>query len=211
MHATRHMHRSVNLAVAAAVLFGLGTPCAKLLLGRASPQLLAGMLYLGSGVGLLLVWSTRRGRAPNEAPLMRRDAPWLAGAIVSGGVLGPLLLMLGLARTPASTASLILNLEGVLTALLAWFVFRENFDRRIALGMAAIVAGGAVLSWEGRMELGGIAGPLFVAGATLCWAVDNNLTQKVSAGDPAQVAMLKGLVAGTVNTSLAVMLGAALP
>jgi drug/metabolite transporter (DMT)-like permease len=141
VRASRHMHRGVNLAVSAAVLFGLGTPFAKLLLGRTTPQLLAGMLYLGSGVGLLLVWSTRRGGAPNEAPLAHRDAPWLAGAIVSGGVLGPLLLMLGLIRTPASTASLLLNLEGVLTALLAWCVFRENVDRRIALGMVAIVAG----------------------------------------------------------------------
>lgn len=212
MRASRHMHRgSVNLALAAAMLFGLGTPFAKLLLARTGPQLLAGLLYLGSGVGLLLVWSTRRSRAPNEAPLMRRDAPWLAGAIVAGGVLGPLLLMLGLARTPASSASLLLNLEGVLTALLAWFVFRENFDRRIALGMVAIVAGGAVLSWQGRTVLGDFVGPLLVAGATLCWAVDNNLTQKVSAGDPVQVAMLKGLIAGTVNTAIAIGGGASTP
>jgi drug/metabolite transporter (DMT)-like permease len=119
--------------------------------------------------------------------------------------------MSGLARTPASSASLLLNLEGVFTALLAWFVFHENFDRRIALGMAAIVAGGAVLSWEGRAELGGISGPLLIAGATLCWAVDNNLTQKVSARDPVQVATLKGLVAGTVNSLIATALGAAWP
>lgn len=209
--APRRLHRGVYLAIAAAVLFGLSTPFAKLLLGRTSPQLLAGMLYLGSGIGLLVVWLTRRSGAPHEAPLTRRDAPWLAGAIVAGGVLGPLLLMLGLTRTPASSASLLLNLEGVLTALLAWFVFRENFDRRIALGMVAIVAGGAVLSWEGRVELGGVAGPLLVAGATLCWAVDNNLTQKVSAGDPVQVTMLKGLIAGTVNTAIAIAVGARWP
>jgi drug/metabolite transporter (DMT)-like permease len=202
--------RGVAFAVVAAILFGVSAPFAKLL-GRAeAPQLLAGLLYLGSGVGLTLVWLARR-RSKQEAPLSRADGPWLAGAIVFGGVLGPLLLMVGLARTPASSASLLLNLEGVFTALLAWFVFHENFDRRIALGMAAIVAGGAFLSWEGRADFGGISGPLLIAGATLCWAIDNNLTQKVSAGDPVQVAMLKGVVAGTVNTSIAVTLGAAWP
>ena len=128
-----------------------------------------------------------------------------------GGIVAPVLLMTGLARTPASAASLLLNLEGVFTALLAWFVFHENFDRRIALGMAAILAGGLVLSWEGRLAWGGASGALLVAGACLCWGIDNNLTQRVSAGDPVQVAMLKGLVAGGVNTAIALALGAHFP
>jgi drug/metabolite transporter (DMT)-like permease len=143
--------------------------------------------------------------------LTRSNIPWLAAAIVFGGLLGPLLLMIGLTRTPASGASLLLNLEGVFTALLAWFVFRENFDRRIALGMLSIVVGGLALSWEGRLSWGGLAGPLAVAGACLCWGIDNNLTQKVSAGDPVQIAMLKGLVAGSANTVIALLLGASLP
>jgi drug/metabolite transporter (DMT)-like permease len=196
----------------AAVLFGASAPFAKLLLRGATPQLLAGLLYLGSGLGLGVVWL--RGRASGaarEAPLTRRDLPWLAGAIALGGGLGPLLLMTGLVLTPASSASLLLNLEGVFTALIAWFVFHENFDRRIALGMAAIVAGGAALSYEGAAAWGGIGGPLAIVGACLCWAIDNNLTQKVSAGDPVQVAMLKGLVAGSVNTGIAIALGAAWP
>ena len=206
-------HRGVGLAMLAAVLFGLSAPLAKLLLGQTTPQLLAGLLYAGSGLGLLVAWIVRRrgSRTSREAPLARRDVPWLAGAIAFGGVAGPLLLMLGLVRTPAATASLLLNLEGVLTALLAWFVFRENFDRRIALGMVAIVAGGVVLSWEGELAVGGVAGPLAIAGACLSWAIDNNLTQKVSGGDPVQVAMLKGLVAGAVNIGIALALGARLP
>ena len=205
--------RAIAMALAAALLFGASAPFAKLLLATASPQLLAGLLYLGSGIGLATVWLGRRQSAEivRETPVARRDVPWLAGAIGSGGVIGPLLLMIGLAHTPASAASLLLNLEGVLTALLAWFVFRENVDRRVALGMLAIVAGGAVLSWAGRLSWGGIAGPLAVAGACLCWAIDNNLTQKVSAGDPVQIAMLKGLVAGSVNTGIAFVLGASLP
>ena len=206
------LRSGVGLALTAAVLFGVSAPFAKLLLRDAVPQLLAGLLYLGSGAGLLLVWLVRRRAASKrEAALTRRDAPWLAGAIAFGGVLAPLLLMTGLAHTPASSASLLLNLEGVFTALLAWFVFRENFDARIALGMAAILAGGVVLSWEGRATLGAATGPLLVAGATLCWAIDNNLTQKVSAGDPVQIAMLKGLVAGSANTAIALALGADWP
>jgi drug/metabolite transporter (DMT)-like permease len=206
--------RGVGMALAAALLFGVSAPFAKLLLREAAPQLLAGLLYLGSGAGLLLVWLGRRRdsrSASREAPLTRRDLPWLAGAIAFGGVLGPLLLMIGLTRTPAASASLLLNLEGVFTALLAWFVFHENFDRRIALGMIAIVAGGAVLSWEGRVEWGSVVGPLAVAGACLSWAIDNNLTQKVSAGDPVQIAMLKGLAAGSVNVTIAMILGASWP
>jgi len=205
--------RGIGLALGAAVLFGVSTPFAKLLLSDAAPQLLAGLLYLGSGLGLGIVWLRGRYTAEGarETPLTRRNIPWLAGAIVFGGVLGPLLLMIGLTRTPASSASLLLNLEGVFTALLAWFVFRENFDRRIALGMLSIVAGGLALSWGGRLSWGGLAGPIAVAGACLCWAIDNNLTQKVSAGDPVQIAMLKGLAAGSVNTAIAFLLSASLP
>ena len=203
----------VGAALLAAALFGVSTPLAKALLASIAPQLLAGLLYLGSGVGLSLYRTLRKrgAAAAKEAPLTRRDAPWLAGAIAIGGALGPVLLMMGLQRTPASSASLLLNLEGVLTALIAWFGFHENFDRRIALGMLAIVAGGVVLSWQGRLEWGGLAGPLLVTGATLCWAVDNNLTQKVSAGDPVQIAMLKGLAAGSVNVAIAATLGASWP
>ena len=210
---THQPRRGVGVALAAAALFGASTPFAKLLLEGTSPQLLAGLLYLGSGAGLLLVWARGRRsiKAVRETALARRDVPWLVGAIGVGGVLGPLLLMIGLTRTPASGASLLLNLEGVFTALIAWSVFRENFDRRIALGMLAIVAGGIVLSWEGRLSWGGLVGPAAVAAACLCWAIDNNLTQKVSAGDPVQIAMLKGLAAGSVNTAIALFLGAIWP
>jgi drug/metabolite transporter (DMT)-like permease len=119
--------------------------------------------------------------------------------------------MFGLAVTPASSASLLLNLEGVFTALLAWFVFKENFDRRIAWGMAAITCGGLFLSWAGRLEVGALWGTLAISGACLAWAIDNNLTRRVSAGDPVQIAAIKGLVAGAVNLTIALVAGASLP
>ena len=208
--ATHNPRRGVGLALAAAVLFGASAPFAKSLLEGTSPQLLAGFLYLGSGMGLFIVWARRRGsqNAARETALTRRDVPWLVGAIAFGGVVAPLLLMRGLTITPASGASLLLNMEGVFTALIAWFIFRENFDRRIALGMFAIVLGGIALSWEGHVSWGGLAGPLAIAAACLCWGIDNNLTQKVAAGDPVQIAMLKGLAAGSVNVAIALVLGA---
>lgn len=198
-------------ALLAAALFGASTPLARMLVGSVPPVLLAGLLYLGSGLGLLVTWVSRR-RAAVEAPLTRRDLPWLAGAIAFGGAAGPVLLMTGLASTSGAVASLLLNFEGVLTAVLAWFLFRENFDRRIALGMLAIVAGGILLSWEGDLS-GGRLGPgsLLIIGACLCWALDNNLTQKVSASDPVQIAGLKGGLAGLVNLAIGLGTGASLP
>ncbi len=201
-------------AITAAILFGASTPFSKLLLGEVDPWLLAGLLYLGSGCGLtlwLLVGSRLSGKDKKEASLKGGDVPWLAGAVCFGGVLGPLLLMLGLATTPAASASLLLNLEGVFTALLAWFVFKENFDRRIALGMAAITAGGALLSWDRDTAAGVPWGALGIAAACLAWAVDNNLTRKVSGGNPIQIAAVKGLVAGSVNLTLAFLVGSRPP
>ena len=198
----------VKVALAAAALFGCSTPLAKMLLAELPPVMLAGLLYLGSGVGLSLVRFARRN-VSREAPLVRADIPWLASATLFGGVLGPVLLMYGLATSSSSAASLLLNLEGVFTAFLAWFVFKENFDRRIFLGMLLILMGGILLSWQSSVSLP--VGSLAVAGACLCWGIDNNLTQRVSAGDPVQVAAIKGTVAGCVNLTAALLMGAKLP
>lgn len=209
------MNPGIAAALGAAVLFGASTPLAKLLVGAVHPVLLAGLLYLGSGVGLLGyrigARLLARGRAAAaEAPLARADLPWLAGAIAAGGVAGPVLLMFGLAATSGASAALLLNLEAVFTALLAWFVFRENFDRRVLAGMVLIVAGGVLLSWQPGGG-GTLAGGLLVAAACLAWGVDNNLTRKVAGSDAVQIAGLKGLVAGAINTAIALAAGAALP
>ncbi|MBL6750972.1 Permease of the drug/metabolite transporter (DMT) superfamily [Dyella jiangningensis] len=205
-------HPPILAALAAALLFGASTPFAKQLAGDISPILLAGLLYLGSGIGLWVVRLIRdRGFAAPDLPA--REWPWLLGAIASGGVLGPLLLMVGLTHTSAADASLLLNLEAVLTAVLAWVVFRENADRRIVLGMLLIVAGGLLLAWSqhGGTVQSSALGSFAVAGACLCWAVDNNLTRKVSATDAVFIAGTKGLVAGITNCTLALALGVTLP
>ena len=210
-----HSHPSrkgILEAIGAAVLFGASAPLSKRLLPEISPQILAGFLYLGSGLGLVVFRTLKPpSKTGEEAPLTRKDVPWLAASVLAGGIVGPLLLMLGLQATPASLGSLLLNLEGVFTALLAWFVFRENFDRRIALGMAAILGGAVILSWTGRPPAGIPWGSFAVAGACLSWAIDNNLTRKISGSDPVQIAMIKGLCAGTVNTVLGLALGGRIP
>jgi len=206
--------RGVFVALVAALLFGASTPAAKVLLGKVDPILLAGLLYLGSGIGLSVWWCLRlrfQSRGAREADVQRTDLPSLAAAILTGGVVGPVLLMIGLTATPASSASLLLNLEGVLTAVLAWFVFKEHLDRRIALGMVAITAGGLLLSWTGRPELGVPWGVVAIVGACLAWGIDNNLTRKVSAGDPLQIAGAKGIVAGVVNLAIALATGTTIP
>lgn len=206
-----HIHKSTSAALLAALLFGASTPFAKQLLHDMSPVLLAGLLYLGSGIGLGVIKLVRdRGwRVPS---MPKSEWLWLLLAIGFGGVLGPLALMAGLLYTSAATASLLLNLEAVLTAVLAWVVFRENTDRRIVLGMVLIVAGAVVLSVTGAFGDAGLSwGALLITLACLCWALDNNFTRKVSANDALFLACLKGSVAGVVNTVIALSIGAHLP
>jgi drug/metabolite transporter (DMT)-like permease len=207
--------RAVILALAAAALFGAATPIAKVLLGTLSPFMLAGLFYLGSGIGLgaMLLARSLRERAPGAsgASVFRAsEIPWLLGATIAGGIAGPALLMLGLSHTGAATGSLLLNLEGVLTAVIAWVVFRENVDTQVFLAMVAIVIGGVMLSWQPGAAVLPV-GALFIVGACLCWAIDNNLTRKVSTNDAMSIACVKGLVAGPVNLAIALTHGASLP
>ena len=208
-------HHAIFLALLSAALFGVSTPAAKALLGSIHPMVLAGLLYCGAGIGVAFLRRVARPLLASvettETPLGKADLPWLAGAIVAGGIIGPVLLMFGLSRTEASAASLLLTLEGVATALLAWFVFHENFGRRIAAGMACLVAGAVVLSWTGHPTLSGLLGPLAIVGACVAWGIDNNLTRKVSLADPLQIVELKGLIAGPVSLSLGLMAGGSLP
>ena len=212
-----HGYSGVFAALGSAFLFGAGTPLAKLLLEHVSPWMLAGLLYLGSGLGLAIYRMSRRLQTPRLNP---GEARWLVAAVLCGGGIAPVLLMLGLAGMPASHASLLLNAEAVLTTLLAWAVFRENLGRRIALGMLAIVAGALVLGWPQQgtaqaaaqdVSMTSLWPALAVVLACLFWALDNNFTRKVSLSDASWIACIKGLAAGTTNLALAFALGATLP
>lgn len=204
--------RYALFALLAAALFGVSAPLAKVLGGGMSPVMLAGLLYLGSGLalGTMQVFQHRRSAPSSEAPLRRADVPWLLGAVVFGGVLGPVLLVWGLSQTSGAFASLLLGLEGILTALIAALLFKESVDRRVWWAAALMVSASAVMALpDGAMA--SWVGVLAVTGACVCWALDNNLTRPISAADPVQIATIKGLGAGSFNLALALMLGQALP
>ncbi|AMM16045.1 hypothetical protein AX768_17585 [Burkholderia sp. PAMC 28687] len=208
-------HNAAYTALLAAALFGATTPLAKMLLGALSPFMVAGLFYLGIeiglGIGIVFQRLFRTAREQKDQSHIRlAEVPWLFGAIAAGGVAGPALLMCGLNTTPAAASSLLLNLEGVFTAILAWVLFRENVDLQVFLGMVAIVAGGVALSWQ-PASAGVSLGALLVVAACVCWAIDNNLTRKVATNDAMMIACLKGLVAGSVNLGLAFLLGGRLP
>lgn len=202
------VRRGGLLAIGAAMLFGVSTPAAKAIVGNVQPLLLAGLLYLGSGLGLGMIILFRRRTGVR---LKRADLPWLLATIVFGGALGPALLIWGLTRTTGSAASLLLTLEGVFTALLAWVVFREPFNKRIGIGMASIFAGAVLLSLRTPSGQAGLLGSLAVAGACLCWAIDNNCTSKIADVDALTLASIKGVVAGAANATLAMIAGSAFP
>lgn len=202
----------VPLALGSALLFGASTPFSKLLLGTVDPWLLAGLLYMGAGLGLAAVHVGRKalGIGMSEASLQKDDLPWLAVVIVSGGIIGPLLLLFGLRATTAASGALLLNLEGLATMAIAWLIFRENVDRRLLIGALAILAGAALLSWQGH-GVGLDAGVALIAGACVAWGIDNNLTRKLSASDPIVIAMIKGIAAGTVNIAISLSQGIDVP
>lgn len=206
--------RGPAFALLAAVLFGISPPLAKLLIGAIDPHLLAGLLYLGSGLGLAGVLVGRRflDEADHARPrIAGREWLWLGAAIFFGGVVAPVLLMTGLARTEAGSASLLLNLEGVFTAFIAWFLFREGVNRRVAAGFALILLGGLALSWTFGAGVRLSTSALLVVGACACWGLDNNFTRKVAHADAFTTAALKGAAAGLVNVVLAVTMGVGFP
>ncbi len=204
----------VAVALLSALLFGASTPATKLLAVGMNPQMLAGVLYLGSGLGLsCLYFLTRfaKGERGLDLRITTSDLPALAGIVLFGGISAPILLMVGLRTSSAESASLLLNMEFVFTALIAWFFFKENLDRRIVFGMIAIVIGSLTLSWQPSAAIVVTGGTLAILGCCLCWALDNNLTCKLSDADPLKIAAIKGVVAGTVNCAIGLLSGAQVP
>lgn len=209
-----HLQRYALFALSAAALFGASTPLAKLLLTHISPLVLAGLLYLGSGIGLLIIAAGKKHllkEKSSEAVLRRSDYAWLAAAVASGGVLAPVLLLWGLSGASASGTSLLLNLEGVMTALLAALIFREAVGIRLWLAAFIMLAASLLLSYEPGTDFSASLSSAAVAGACFLWALDNNLTRNISHADPTGIAIIKGLVAGSVNLSLGYVMGAQFP
>jgi len=204
---------SLRFGILAAVLFGISAPLSKLLLDGVDPILLAGLLYLGAGasLGLLLLLRRAFGYKDKEAHLEKRDMPWLVGAILAGGIAGPILLLLGLARTPAATTSLLLNFEVVATGLVAFALFRESVGQRTWWAIAAVAIGGALLSLDPSFGWRISPGAILVLGACLAWGLDNNFTGRISLKDPKRIVAIKGLVAGAFSMLLGLALGRSLP
>ena len=211
------VQRYAFFALLAAALFGASTPFAKLLLGEMSPLVLAGLLYLGSGAGLAIFAAVRKYLLPSsvlsnkEARLSGMDYAWLGGAVLTGGVAAPILLLWGLSGTTAAGASLLLNLESVITTLVAALFFREFVARRVWLASVIMLLAGLMLAYDPNAAFGFSLKAFAVIGACFMWALDNNLTRNISASDPVAIAMLKGLVAGSVSLTLALIAGAPLP
>jgi drug/metabolite transporter (DMT)-like permease len=201
--------RGAVAGISAAALFGASTPLAKELLGDVPPQLLAGLLYGGAAVALSVTLAARRGGA--EARLRRSDAPILGAITLAGGVVAPVLLLVGLERVSGVAGSLLLNLEAVATLTLALIVFGEHLDRRAAVGAAAIVVAAGVLGFGGGESRADALGVVCITAACMFWAVDNNLTQRLSGRDPFAIVRVKAAVAATVNLTLTAALGAQVP
>jgi drug/metabolite transporter (DMT)-like permease len=197
--------RGSGLGLASALLFGLGAPLSKLLLPSAQPLILAALLYLGAGAAFLVA---RRRR--DEAPLTRADAPTLGGAVIAGAAVGPVLMLWGLSRVSGLTGSLLLNLEAPFTIGLAVLAFGEHLSLREALSAALVVCGAGFLGARGEWS-GSAGGAAAIALACACWALDNNLTARLSLKDPVQVLRIKALCAGGANLLLALALGQRLP
>ena len=199
--------RGVLFGLGAAVSFGISAPLAKVLLDDVDPQMLAGLLYLGAFMGLSAVGR----RSSSEARLRRADAPRMAAVIVTGGVVAPVLLLLGLERVTGVTGSLLLNLEGPFTIAVGVAVFREHLPRRAVLGAATIFSGALLLGSGGGEGKADWIGITLIAAACVCWAIDNNLTQSLTVRDPRSIVRIKAGVAGAVNVGLAAIIGEQLP
>ena len=197
-------------ALIAALLFGSSAPLAKLLLGEVEPIPLAAFLYLGSGIGLLgvkLFQHINQQESNDEARVEKSDFGWLAGAILAGGVAAPITLLFSLKNTPAATASLLLNFEGVATTLIAFLAFKESISRRAWWAITLITMASIFLSLNLNAEWGLSLGALGIVAACVLWGVDNNFTRNISAKDPLMIVTIKGLVAGSFSLIMALFMG----
>ncbi len=206
---------SLIYIIISASLFGISPPLAKLLVNNISPVVLAGLLYLGAFAGLSLYSLVRRKRTidltKKAASLERKDLPWLAGAVLTGGIIAPISMMIGLTFISGFSASLLLNLEGVATTMIAVLFFKENAGKRLWLALVCMTLAGIFLTWDSSQGRFSITGPLLIIFAMVCWGIDNNLTHSISDKDPVQIAKIKGFAAGIISLLLGLFLGMKIP
>lgn len=194
------MKSGVRKCALAAVLFGASTPAASVIADDMKPLVLAGLLYLGAAIAVLPWWVVRRP----DAGALRRDWRLLVLAIIAGGGVGPALLTAGLVDTPAATASLLLNTELVATVALAATLFREHLGRNMIVAAALVSAAGVLLVWEPGASAS--LGALLIVGACVCWGLDNSVTARIDQISPQHVVFLKGVMAGSVNLALGLVI-----
>lgn len=204
----------IIMALLSALLFGASAPLIKMILGEIDPVPLAAFLYLGSGFGLIifkLIISKIKKEVVNEASLKKTDLPWLVGAIIFGGVLAPIVLMISLKNTPASTASLLLNFECVATTIIALVFFKENIGKQILGAVGLITLASIILSWNSSNQWGFSIASLGIIFACFCWGIDNNFTRNISAKDPFSIVIIKGIAAGLFSLFLSIIMGSSIP
>ena len=187
---------AILMALLAATLFGAVIPASRFLLFDIGPVTLAGLLYLGAGAGGLFIRKFTDPEGNTESPIRRNDLPWLLGIIAFGSIIGPILCMVGLTTTSASTASLLLNAELAFTTLIAVIGFREPLGKQGLYAVTAVALGGLILSYDPAGIFGLSAGSILIILACFCWGLDNNFTRVISGKEPAQIVMIKGFVAG---------------
>lgn len=208
MKRTFAIPRGAQIALVAAVLFGISTPLTKPFLKETSSFFTAGLLYFSSGISIYIF---RKLTGAQSIKMNHSERTYFGLAVACGGIVAPVFLLTGLSLISASDASILLNLESVLTALIAWFIFKENFDKKILVGMLSIFFGACIISWNGNFEFNQAIGTILILLASTFWALDNNFTRNVISIDPTWIASTKGLIAGSTNLAVALLLGDQIP
>lgn len=203
---------SIVWALLAAALYAISSPVSKALLDDVSPTMMAALLYLGAGLGMLLLGLVRRraGLGESERRLTRSDLPYTVGMIALD-IAAPICLMAGLASTTSANASLLNNFEIVATSLIALLVFGEAISRRLWLAIGLITLSSLILSFEDASSLSFSSGSLLVLAACVCWGFENNCTRMMSQSDPLEIVVLKGFGSGLGSLAIAFATGESIP